>query len=121
MLNRIDAQVSQQPAWIWQAELVSRFDADGTGTHVAVYQLENTGLGQLTVTLPPVLDTRKSRSMNASHVRRRRPGGRRSNSLCVCHVTLASRRFGCDTRSWGVHSVSLVRSERNGPSSICRA
>ncbi len=40
------------PAMIWNATLDSRYDADGAGTHVAVFFLENLGLDALRVRLP---------------------------------------------------------------------
>jgi hypothetical protein len=41
------------PAWMWNGQLESRYQADGKAQHRATYGLQNSGVGQLGLTLPP--------------------------------------------------------------------
>jgi len=43
----------RRPVWIWHGHLQSRYEADGTGRHLAVYRLENSGGGRISLRLPP--------------------------------------------------------------------
>jgi len=46
-------ETTTPPAWIWDAQLDSRYEADGTGRHLATYRLECCRVGNLRLSLPP--------------------------------------------------------------------
>jgi len=51
----ISSETATPPAWVWDARLDSRYEADGTGRHLATYRLECRRGGDLQLTLPPAI------------------------------------------------------------------
>ena len=49
----VSGKTATPPAWIWDARLDSRYEADGTGRHLATYRLECCRPGALQLSLPP--------------------------------------------------------------------
>ena len=50
-------------AWVWSGRLESRFEAGGTGRHLATYRLQNGGRERLEITLPPPLTVQSVRGV----------------------------------------------------------
>ena len=50
-------------AWVWSARLESRFEAGGTGRHLATYRLQNGGRERLEIILPPPLTVQNVRGV----------------------------------------------------------
>ena len=50
-------------AWVWNCRIESRYQADGTGRHTAVYRIQSHGKRQFVVLLPPSTDPGKEISV----------------------------------------------------------
>ena len=54
-----DSRLGPPTAWAWSVNLESRYEADGTGRHLATYRVQNAGRQLLEVQLPPPLTQEK--------------------------------------------------------------
>jgi hypothetical protein len=98
------------PAWVWHAQLESRYQYDGSGHHAAIYRLESAGQQQLRLLVPAGIDrfqeiwgddgpadwTRSSEE-GRSYVLIDLPAGRRFPVVSL-HFTTAGERLGL--RRW---------------------
>ncbi len=58
-----DARETPTAAWVWNADLESRFVPSGSASHRATYRLQNSGQEQLTLALPPELSPENLRGI----------------------------------------------------------
>jgi hypothetical protein len=64
-------------AWAWSCRLQSRLDSEGTGRHLAIYRLENSGRRQVAIALPPGVSLEQVRGIwvDGVHAAWRASGG----------------------------------------------
>ena len=53
VLTAVPAQSA--PAWVWDCQVQSQFDSNGSGEHIVSYSIQNAGSRQVSLTLPPRL------------------------------------------------------------------